>query len=266
MRGPRRGHRWRRRAAANVRHPAPFAECPRTVPTGSFAAARFGGRMSLQGRKDQFAASGSSRWPGIVAEWLPVRGPCRQRRSGSEVHLTTARGTGQRQVSAPADIRRLNPSDRNQSVPVTRSLTSDVSKWPSTAHHDGQVAGCFSPQCALRHPGPRSWPTQVDPERHGTPATAALHDDTARAARAAIRSSFMLSTYSLLSTSCSSTRSMKARARAGCALRLKPCFAASDDGCRRCSTSTGPSSMRDHTGYRRVIDRDGTGSIKKATL
>lgn len=114
---------------------------------------------------------------------------------------------------------------RNQTVVA-------VGSWPSTAHHDGQVAGCFSPQCALRHPGPRSWPTQVDPERHGTPATAALHDDTARAARAAIRSSFMLSTYSLLSTSCSSTRSMKARARAGCALRLKPCFAASDDGCR----------------------------------
>jgi hypothetical protein len=28
------------------------------------------GQMSATGRKDQFAASGSSCWPGIVAEWL----------------------------------------------------------------------------------------------------------------------------------------------------------------------------------------------------
>ena len=90
--------------------------------------------MSLQGRKDQFAASGSSRWPGIVAEWLPVRGPCRQRRSGSEVHLTTARGTGQRQVSAPADIRRLNPSDRNQSIAAVQIAGLNDSTWPSGAH------------------------------------------------------------------------------------------------------------------------------------
>ena len=40
----------------------------------------------------------------------------RRRTSSSEVQRTAARGTGQRQVSAPADIRLPNPSDSNQSL------------------------------------------------------------------------------------------------------------------------------------------------------
>jgi hypothetical protein len=37
---------------------------------GSFSAIRLGGRPTLEGREDQFAASGSSRWLNIVVDLL----------------------------------------------------------------------------------------------------------------------------------------------------------------------------------------------------
>ena len=49
---------------------------------------------------------------------------------------------------------------------------------------------------------------------------AAFHEDNARPLRDSIRSSFALRTYSGLSTSLVTARSMNARARAGCELRL----------------------------------------------
>jgi hypothetical protein len=42
----------------------------RSTTTGAFAAARSGPRISVQGRKFQFAASGSSRWPGRLVGGL----------------------------------------------------------------------------------------------------------------------------------------------------------------------------------------------------